>query len=131
VRARPPARPPLTGVRRIFHRIPLHVQWRPPARRRRAQLCPRRADTHRHPPTALPFGGVRFREVRRRLDARQRKGVHAPIPPSTLTPTATQKSSNGVIWYILGVDAVLMALPLDIAVVSVLMYVVLRASLRR
>lgn len=42
-----------------------------------------------------------------------------------------QKSSNGVIWYILGVNAVLVALPLDIAVVSVLMYVVLRASLRR
>lgn len=42
-----------------------------------------------------------------------------------------QKSSNGVIWYILGVNAVLVALPLDIAVVSVLMYVVFRTSLRR
>ncbi|KAF8553473.1 hypothetical protein OG21DRAFT_1414206 [Imleria badia] len=31
-----------------------------------------------------------------------------------------KKTSNGVIWYVLGVDAVLMALPLDIAVVSVL-----------
>ncbi|KAH7882887.1 hypothetical protein F5I97DRAFT_1930508 [Phlebopus sp. FC_14] len=31
-----------------------------------------------------------------------------------------KKSSNGVIWYILGVNAVLVTLPLDIAVVSVL-----------
>ena len=35
----------------------------------------------------------------------------------------SQKKSNGVIWYILGVNTVLVTLPLDIAVVSVLMYV--------
>jgi diacylglycerol kinase (CTP) len=34
-----------------------------------------------------------------------------------------QKSSNGVIWYILGANTVLIAFPLDIAVVSILMYV--------
>lgn len=86
VRARPPAHRSLTR-HRIFHRIPLHVQRRPSARRRRAQLCTRRADTHRHPPTALPVVGVRFREVRRHPDARQRKGVHADIA-TTLTTDA-------------------------------------------
>lgn len=44
--------------------------------------------------------------------------------PDTDHRWSLQKSSNGVIWYMLGVDAVLVALPLDIAVVSVLMYVV-------
>jgi diacylglycerol kinase (CTP) len=34
-----------------------------------------------------------------------------------------QKSSNGVIWYLLGANTALIAFPLDIAVVSVLMYV--------
>ncbi|KAG2033346.1 hypothetical protein BDR03DRAFT_693611 [Suillus americanus] len=34
-----------------------------------------------------------------------------------------KKSSNGVIWYILGANTALIALPLDIAVVSILMFV--------
>ncbi|KAG2339125.1 hypothetical protein BDR05DRAFT_635290 [Suillus weaverae] len=34
-----------------------------------------------------------------------------------------KKSSNGVIWYILGANTALFALPLDIAVVSILMFV--------
>lgn len=34
-----------------------------------------------------------------------------------------KKKSNGVIWYMLGVNTVLATLPLDIAVVSVLMYI--------
>lgn len=37
--------------------------------------------------------------------------------------TYPQKSSNGVIWYILGANIALIAFPLDIAVVSILMYV--------
>ena len=59
------------------------------------------------------------------------KVCHAPISPSyTHHQWFSQKSSNGVIWYILGVNAVLVALPLDIAVVSVLMYVLLCFSPR-
>ena len=41
-----------------------------------------------------------------------------PPPSADLVP---KKSTNGVIWYILGVVLVLVFFPLDIAVVSILM----------
>ena len=60
---------------RISHPIPLYFERGPSACHCRAQLRSRCLDTHRHPPTALSFLGVRFRKVRRRIHARQRKGA--------------------------------------------------------
>jgi len=56
------------------------------------------------------------------FNARKRKGelTHLDSPRFLLTQFL-KKSTNGVIWYILGVVLVLVLFPLDIAVVSILM----------
>ena len=46
----------------------------------------------------------------------------------TQTLISFQKSTNGVIWYIIGVIWVLSLYPLDVAVVSILMWVTLYVS---
>lgn len=56
------------------------------------------------------------------FDAGKRKGeLTYPDSPRLLLIQFLKKSTNGVIWYILGVVFVLVFFPLDIAVVSILM----------
>ena len=64
--------------------------------------------------------------MRRIPNAGQREGAFQCVPFGYLCSCYHQKSTNGVIWYILGVLWVLAFYPLDVAVVSILMCVLCR-----
>ena len=112
--------------------VPLCLQWQSSHRR----LCPqpgsRRRCSRRYPQTQLPTLRVVVRTSARLSDARIRESL-SRCPFCFMFNTCSsypylQKAVNGVVWYIIGVIFVLSVYPLDIATVSILMYVISCAS---